>query len=172
LNNIAFGNILKTMRLYFLLLLVLNFCFSPILSSPPGGSSDPDARSLEQAVYEKINAYRVRNGLGELRWNDRVAAQARKHSVAMARGERAFGHSGFSERVKATGLQFTSAAENVGQNQGFDDPAGQAVEGWLHSHGHRTNIEGSFNLTGVGVARSRNGTFFFTQIFILTAQEE
>ncbi len=90
----------------------------------------------------------------------------------MARGKRGFGHSGFSERVKATGLQFTSAAENVGQNQGFDDPAGQAVEGWLHSHGHRTNIEGRFNLTGVGVARSRNGTFFFTQIFMLTAREE
>ncbi len=154
------------MRLYFLVLLVLSFCFSPILSAPPARDSDPSADRLGRAVYKKINAYRVRNGLNELRWNDRVADQARAHSVAMARGERRFGHSGFSERVKATGIDFTSAAENVGQNQGFDDPVGQAVEGWLHSQGHRTNIEGRFNLTGVGVARSRNGTFFFTQIFL------
>ncbi len=85
----------------------------------------------------------------------------------MAQGRRGFGHARFSRRIKAAGIEFTSAGENVGQNQGFDDPADQAIEGWLRSPGHRANIEGRYNLTGVGVARSRNGTFFFTQIFML-----
>jgi uncharacterized protein YkwD len=160
------------MPLTFLALLVVCFSSSGILSTSPLRSSDHDAESLEQAVYKRINAYRVQNGLDELRWDDRLAAQARAHSVAMARGERAFGHSGFKERVESTGLRFTAAAENVGQNQGFDDPGGQAVQSWLHSRVHRTNIEGHFNLTGVGVARSRNGTFLFTQIFMLAPARE
>jgi uncharacterized protein YkwD len=90
----------------------------------------------------------------------------------MARGKMRFGHGGFNERIEAAGVPFTSAAENVGQNQGFDDPADQAVKGWLESHGHRTNIEGRYNLTGIGAARSRNGTLFFTQIFILRPEKK
>ncbi len=171
-NNLHLGGIFRTMRLMFLLSLALALCLSSILSAPRFKTGDtPEPETLERAVYKKINAYRVRKGLDELRWDGRLAAQARGHSVAMARGKQAFGHGGFDQRVKATGLEFTSAAENVGENQGFDDPAAQAVEGWLHSHGHRTNIEGRFNLTGVGVARGRNGTFFFTQIFMRTTGE-
>jgi uncharacterized protein YkwD len=41
-----------------------------------------------------------------------------------------------------------------------------AVDGWLGSPHHRENIEGNFDRTGVGIARSGDGTYYYTQIFI------
>lgn len=158
------------MRLMFLLFYVMAFCSSSILSAPPGRSFDLDPGGMERAIYKQINAYRARRGLEKLRWDDRMADQARVHSRNMARGRQGFGHSGFKQRIRATGLRFSSAAENVGQNRGYEDPADEAIAGWLNSHGHRENIEGDYNATGVGVARSRNGTFFFTQIFMETSE--
>jgi len=40
------------------------------------------------------------------------------------------------------------------------------VRGWLESRAHRENIDGSYNLTGIGVARNAAGEVFFTQIFV------
>ncbi|HXK59376.1 MAG TPA: CAP domain-containing protein [Acidobacteriota bacterium] len=144
---------------------LLVFCCTILLSNPDR-STDP--QRLERAIYEKINAYRVARGLSRLEWSERLAVQARAHSAAMARHKVSFGHSGFRQRVRASGLPYRSAAENVGHNQGFDDPASHAVKGWLESRGHRTNIEGDYDLTGVGVVRSRDGSFYFTQIFLQT----
>jgi len=146
--------------------------FLALVTASRSADDGIDLRTMERDVHKKINAYRAEKGLDQLAWDDRLADQARAHSVAMARGKRGFGHSGFKERIDATRVQFTSAAENVGQNQGFDEPADQAVDGWLDSDGHRTNIEGRYNLTGVGVARSRSGTLFFTQIFMLAKRDE
>jgi len=47
-----------------------------------------------------------------------------------------------------------------------DDTVTVAVDGWLGSPHHRENIEGNFDRTGVGVARARDGTWYYTQIFI------
>jgi uncharacterized protein YkwD len=59
-----------------------------------------------------------------------------------------------------------SAAENVSATQGYDAPAPAAMRGWLASRGHRTNMEGRYDITGVGVARSPTGKVYFTQIFV------
>jgi uncharacterized protein YkwD len=58
------------------------------------------------------------------------------------------------------------SAENVAFNQGHRDPAADAVRGWLASRGHRENIEGPYELTGVGVVSNAKGEFYFTQIFV------
>jgi uncharacterized protein YkwD len=84
----------------------------------------------------------------------------------MASGRVPLGHSGFQQRVQMIGIPFRGAAENVAYNMGYSDPAKQAVDGWIKSTGHRTNIEGNFNLTGVGVVRNARGEYYFTQIFI------
>jgi uncharacterized protein YkwD len=86
----------------------------------------------------------------------------------MASGQVPFSHQGFEERVRLStkSIPFRSAAENVAYNQGFSDPGRQAVQGWIKSSGHRKNMEGNFNLTGIGVSKNARGEYYFTQIFI------
>ena len=44
--------------------------------------------------------------------------------------------------------------------------AGEVVNMWLNSPGHKRNIEGNFTLTGIGIAEADNGYLYFTQIFL------
>lgn len=124
--------------------------------------------SIEQAVHTQINDYRAKKGLPKLTINESISSIARTHSQNMASGAVPFGHNGFQERVKAiaTKIPYRSAAENVAYNMGYSDPATKAVQGWLNSQGHRQNIEGNYNQTGIGVAKNAKGEYYFTQIFI------
>jgi uncharacterized protein YkwD len=54
-------------------------------------------------------------------------------------------------------------AENVATGQ---HTAQSAVDTWLKSQGHRENIEGDYNQTGIGITKGKNGSLFFTEIFI------
>ena len=121
---------------------------------------------LEASVFQQINQYRASQNLPALTRNSSIDNQARTHSQNMASGKVAFGHDGFSARVKATGIAYSGAAENVAYNQGSKDPATTAVQGWLKSSGHLTNIKGNYNLTGIGVASNSKGQIYFTQIFL------
>jgi uncharacterized protein YkwD len=40
----------------------------------------------------------------------------------------------------------------------------------LRSPHHLENIEGSYNLTGVGIVRAKDGTFYYTQLFVARRQ--
>lgn len=124
--------------------------------------------SIEQTVHTQINDYRTKKGLPKLTLDERISNIARTHSQNMANGTVPFSHNGFSERVKAisTMIPYSSSAENVAYNMGYSDPATKAVQGWLNSTGHRQNIEGNYNLTGIGVAKNAKGQYYFTQIFI------
>lgn len=122
---------------------------------------------IEQSVYEQINRYRASKGKPALTRNSSMDIQSRIHSQNMANGSVPFGHQGFSDRVRNTGIPYSTAGENVAYNCGYGDPAQKAVQGWLNSPGHRANIEGDYNLTGIGVAATSNGRcFYFTQLFI------
>lgn len=124
--------------------------------------------ALEKAVHAQINQYRQSKGLAPLTIDTRISQQALAHSQAMASGKVPFSHSGFQQRVKTIGkaISYQGAAENVAYNMGYQDPATQAVQGWIKSSGHRKNIEGQFNLTGIGIAKNAKGEYYFTQIFI------
>lgn len=58
------------------------------------------------------------------------------------------------------------AAENLGTNLGYEDPAEAVLEGWIKSDEHRQTMLEDFDLTGVGVARDSLGAYYFTQLFI------
>jgi uncharacterized protein YkwD len=76
-----------------------------------------------------------------------------------------FAHAGFSERQRTYAKQrgFVSGfAENVAT--GANDAAA-ALDIWLHSEGHKRNIEGAYVYTGLGIARTKEGQYYFTQIF-------
>lgn len=129
-------------------------------------STTNSVAAIEKAVYNQVNQYRASRGLSSLTVNTRMSEQARIHSQNMASGKVAFGHQGFQQRVTAVAIPYSSAAENVAYNQGYSDPATQAVQGWIKSSGHRQNMEGNFNLTGIGVATNAQGQYYFTQLFI------
>ena len=149
-------------------------------SETANASSSIDSLSaVEQSIYQQINQYRQslkvqpeeapaaalsKLNLPPLKLDARITEQARQHSDAMANGT-PLGHEGFEQRVKAIGIPYSRVAENVAFNQGYSDPATQAVQGWIDSSGHRHNIKGQFSWTGVGVSQSE-GKYYFTQIFL------
>ncbi|WP_019498259.1 CAP domain-containing protein [Pseudanabaena sp. PCC 6802] len=127
-----------------------------------------DSIAIERAIHNRINQYRSRNGLSPLRLDERLSQMARSHSEAMADRRVAFGHQGFERRRKAVQkmMEYSDIAENVAYSGGIQRPTQQAVEVWLNSSSHRANIEGQYDTTGIGVALSPNGRYYFTQIFV------
>ncbi len=117
-------------------------------------------------ILEYVNAYRVQHGLSTLTLNTFLSQEARYHSTDMAKHRMKFGHDGFSERIayahqKIPNSQF--GAENVAFNY---KTAKIVVDGWMNSSGHKRNILGHYNLTGIGIARDSAGKPYFTQIFL------
>ena len=126
-----------------------------------------DLANMNSRILELVNEHRQSIGKGALKMIDVATAQAAQHSRDMMNGSTPFGHEEFEKRVDAikTNVGFISAAgENVAYGQLTAD---EVVAGWLHSPGHRKNIEGDYNLTGIGVAQNDQGVIYFTQIFVL-----
>ena len=132
-------------------------------------AADPEPGALEHATFDLVNHYRTQHGLPPMAWNAAVAAQALRHSRDMASGACDFGHDGFGDRVDALRDQLTglgAAGENVFETSDPSDLALSAVNHWLNSPPHLHNIRGDFTLSGLGIARSPDGVWYFTQIFI------
>ncbi len=132
-----------------------------------------DFAAIARHELALVNAYRVSVGLSALMWNDVVATQAQNHSVDMANGTVPPGHDGFSDRMAAIRPQivgYGGGGENVAWNFSSSktyDPAQTALTWWLGSQHHKEAIENSsYSQTGIGVAKSVAGKYFFTQIFI------
>ena len=121
---------------------------------------------LEKAVNQQINQYRASKKLPPLRVDPQMTQIARIHSENMANGKATFSHDGFEGRAKAITIPYQSVAENLAYNMGYSDPVRKAVEGWIKSEGHRKNMEGQFNLTGIGIAKNAKGEYYFTQLFV------
>lgn len=131
------------------------------------GGNNALAKGIEEEILDLVNEHRAELNLPPLRLVSAISKAAEQHSEDMADGKVPFGHSGFDARIdkilaKTGGM---AAGENVayGSRTAID-----VVKMWLNSKGHRKNIEGNFNLTGIGVAKNRSGTIYFTQIFIRT----
>lgn len=130
--------------------------------------TDREVAELEQSILKQINQYRAERGLGPLALNPELCQQARLHSQSMAE-QRSMNHNGFDQRMATVSrsMPYSNASENVAYNQGYPDPDARAVVDWINSPEHRQNIEGEFNLTGIGIVRNAQGEYYFTQIFVL-----
>jgi uncharacterized protein YkwD len=135
--------------------------------SQPQAISYQATNPLEIAIYQQVNLYRQSLNLPPLVINPIISAQAKVHSEEMARTG-TFGHDGFNLRVSSVAqtIAYRSAAENVASSRGYSHPNLVAVQGWIESPGHHRNMIGRYDLTGIGVAQSANGEYYFTQIFI------
>ena len=121
--------------------------------------------SMADEILKYINEYRRKKGLPSMAMNAVMNTEAQKHSENMAARRTSFGHNGFPGRIKRISSALnggTSAAENVAMGS---TTAKEVVDNWLKSSVHRENIEGPYNLTGIGVAPDKKGVLYFTQIF-------
>ena len=126
-------------------------------------------QEFAQEVHERVNVYRMTLGLRKLRWDPRVGQVAQGYSEKMAHTQ-SFSHDGFKRRAAAVGrfLPYRTVSENLARNWGRSDPVAIAMNSWLSSSSHRGAIENAKYLkTGVGVAKSSRGKYYFTQIFVL-----
>jgi uncharacterized protein YkwD len=132
----------------------------------------PSKRASDSAIQNEIliyiNQYRHQHGLAPLAMNNKIVIEAKKHSMDMATHKIPFGHSYFKSRINCLHSQIKDSgagAENVAYN--YKD-ARDVVKNWLLSSGHKRNIDGNYNLTGIGIARDKLGKIYFTQIFLNT----
>ena len=157
--------------------LILSLCLGQGFAGAPGigdgvvagangsGMSAAASSSISADILRYVNEYRHSKGLKPLQANSFISSVALDHSRDMLSGKTPFGHEGFRDRIDRIKKKLGPihvAAENVASG-----PMGarEVVDGWLHSPGHRRNIEGDFRLTGIGLAYGRRGMIYFTQIF-------
>lgn len=142
----------------------------PVLSS--ASPTLEQANAIERRAFEQTNLMRVRNGLPALKWDADVCRMARDHSESMWR-QGYFSHTTpegrrLRDRARLVGiLGFSVLAENIAYNQGYDDPGAFAVERWMQSPKHRTNIlSREFRAMAIGSFVAPDGSVYLTQTFI------
>ncbi len=151
------------------LLAIFFACVIPRSAHAAVPESPPAARTLESRTFKLVNDHRRSLGLAPLAYDARIAAVARRHSRDMAAGRIPPGHEGFDGRQHEISkmIRLKGIAENVGiNNYPLSRTVRAAVTGWLESRGHKANIEGRYDVTGVGIVRDTRGTYFYTQIFV------
>jgi len=145
-------------------------CSSGSGSSPtdPGGWT---VSQVESASFQLVNDAHGSEGIDPPLVSDpTLAAIARGHSEAM-RDQGFFSHTnplgqGFADRLRAAGVTFTAAAENLARVENIPDPAGYANQQFLGNPPHRHNIlDPQYTHLGVGVAR-QGDTWWITQLYI------
>lgn len=133
--------------------------------------SAPPFADLEARLLAEVNAVRAQHHLIPLRRSPELDSIARSHSDDMARRGYLSHHTPEGtnpvDRIFAGGVAgFTLAAENLGMTN-RPEPNREIVESWLRSPDHRRNLlSPPFNTTGIGIARSSDGSLIYTQIYI------
>ena len=144
---------------------------NPALIYPGQKITIPNAaplQSLEQEVLRLVNAERAKAGLGALAYNWEAARVARYKSQDMI-DKGYFAHQSPTygspfQMMENFGLRFSAAAENIAKGQ--RTPA-EVMNAWMNSPGHRANIlSRSVTQIGVGAAKAKNGTLYWTQMFL------
>jgi uncharacterized protein YkwD len=125
-----------------------------------------EAKVFETQIFEQLNQEREKTGLPALEWNDQAAQAARTHARAMVENGKLShqfpGERSLPERIGATGVRFTLAAENVARTEYVED----VHLALMSSPGHRANmLNPGYNAVGIGVVE-HEGKIYATQDFI------
>lgn len=121
--------------------------------------------SVAQEVLNIVNQERQRAGLSPLRLQSQLTAAAQAHSNDMARNNfishTGYDGSSFVDRIKRTGYNFRSGAENVAAGQTSSQ---NVMQSWMNSPGHRNNILNP-GYRDIGIANARGNKLYWTQVF-------
>ncbi|EPY2291088.1 serine protease [Clostridium sporogenes] len=137
-------------------------------TKPNEAKPDSSVAALEKEVVTLVNAERAKAGLPALKANAELSNVARLKSQDMI-NKKYFSHTSPTygspfDMMKKFGIKYSAAGENIASGY----PTAKAVvDGWMNSPGHRANIlSKSFTEIGVGLAKSSNGSYYWTQMFI------
>lgn len=149
----------------------------PTTSTKPNTTPTQPTQNNEQAstvsqeaseVIRLVNVERSKNGLAPLKVNAELSKVATVKAQDMI-DKNYFSHTSPTygspfDMMKKFGINYTAAGENIAYGQ--KTPA-EVMNGWMNSSGHRANILNSnFTEIGVGVAKDKNGTPYWVQMFI------
>ncbi len=134
-------------------------------SSTPEEQQSGSLSTIEQQVLTLTNQERAKSGLKPLASDAKLMNAAREKSTDM-RKNNYFSHTSPTfgspfDRMKALGITYKSAAENIAMGQKSAD---EVVNAWMNSPGHRQNIMNG-NFTHIGIGYDAQG-HYWTQQFI------
>ncbi|MFI5783901.1 CAP domain-containing protein [Nocardia sp. NPDC051570] len=137
---------------------------TPAATAAP--QSQPQSGGEVDEVIKLTNSERAKAGCPALKPESHLKQAAQAHTEDMA----AHGYLDHNsskgspfDRMTAAGYHWQKAAENIAQ--GYTSPS-DVMKGWMSSPGHRQNIlDCGLRDIGVGYAKSRNGTPYWTQDF-------
>jgi uncharacterized protein YkwD len=152
------------------LLVLASACATP--ASPTEVPESPAAgggSSVASTLVQMTNVERSNAGLPTLRTSSRLMEAAQLHADQMTRlGRLEHVLSGAQyprpeDRLAAAGYEWSAYAENIAMGQ---SSAAAAMDGWMHSSGHRANIlSTSVTEIGIGFARDSAGRPYYVQVF-------
>lgn len=127
-----------------------------------------EIKRLAKEVVILVNKERAKQGLAPLKDNWQLSRVARYKSEDM-RDKNYFSHTSPTygspfDMIKNFGIRYMAAGENIAMGQ---QTAASVMNAWMNSPGHRSNIlSRKFTEIGVGIAKNKNGTIYWTQQFI------
>lgn len=126
------------------------------------------ANYLENTLYEEINDYRVSKGLNKLKLDSRINEIAKKHSVAMAEQKIVLTTVDIKDSsvLIEDFMPYRSIGQAISYNFGHYNPARTTADSWISDPRFINTLQGEYEYTGIGVARSIKGEYYFTQIFV------
>ena len=124
--------------------------------------SDSEA---EARIFAELNHSREQAGKPPLKLDPKLTQAARNHTELLVKHQslshQFSGEPTLEDRLRAVGLFFTAAAENVGLNSELNDVNGM----FLRSPGHRANmLNAVYDAVGIGVVQSGRD-FWVTEDF-------
>jgi len=124
----------------------------------------PVASLMEIEILERINDYRINQGLSALNNLNIIKSVAVTHTDYMVEVDNV-SHDFFYQRKNA--LEQNANAVSVSENVAYAYSTAEAVvNAWINSDGHRANIEGDFTDFDISAEQNQDGRWYFTNIFI------
>ena len=124
---------------------------------------------IERSVMKEVNNQRRRQGRSELNWDEEIARVAQTYSRRMA-AEGFFDHFDPEGNTVLERAAKVKGWSRIGENLFVGDHVANigpvALRSWMESSTHRVNIlDVGWTATGIGIARTKNGEIYITQIF-------
>ncbi len=134
--------------------------------APPVQPDLNSQKTMQQQVLDLVNSERAKNGLSPVSYDQAATCAAQKRAVET---ETLFSHtrpdgSRCFTALDECGASYRGAGENIAMGQ---MTAREVMDDWMNSDGHRANIlNPSFTKLGVGVHKTADGRYCWTQMFI------